>query len=215
MRIEQLGALIVTILELAVFVYGLSRFRKVAVYTQIMIYVAGLMFLLDFAQMMMRFVGISPEVNLITLHLVTLIQYTVFTAFFSSVWKGHPRGRWTGISIVLFAVFWLMAKIFFEPFRSYDTISYGVCSVLMVAFSIWCLLELGLDESVDFLKSARFYLSLGILVYFAGGLFYLLLYKDIFTLALELKVIILSYHWMITVIANLVWMKGISCKQNP
>lgn len=115
---------------------------------------------------------IRGENNLWISHIFTPIEYGLL-AFMLSCWQGNKTfKKLVRLSIPIVILLTISLNLFgVEQTNTFDYISIPVVSVLLAAFSWHILHQMSLHDTGDLLKNHIFWITVGIFIYFSGGLF--------------------------------------------
>ena len=104
----------------------------------------------------------------------------------------------------------IISTIFFEGFMDYPSIANTVLSVIVIIFSlIYFYQMLSRQEFVHIEKQGLFWISAGVLLYFATNVFLFMLFKRILE---EHQEDLYMIHTVTNIIANILFTVGILCK---
>lgn len=147
-------------------------------------------------------------------HIITLLHYCTFMWIFS-VWSENlnvkKAKRW---SILVFVLFWALAKLTLEDFSKYDDITSPIASVILMSVAASIIYSRSLISEVNLFQDTRFLISTGAMIYFAGNLVLsIMVNKMISTISIELTTMLWTLSWTLTFIANLLYAKGFLCQR--
>lgn len=118
--------------------------------------------------------------NLWLFHLHTLLEFVVFIAIYS-MWIPKQKVKISlRISIVLFIIYWILAKIFIEDVSLFDNITSSLNSGLLTIVSGYFLVTLLFEEDKSLIGNYKFWITVGVLVYYSGCLIMFALSNQIF-----------------------------------
>jgi hypothetical protein len=142
--------------------------------------------------------------NIWLFNVFILIDYG-FLAFAFSYWqKSLTMERLLRLSIPVFVLVWLGAKVFHvESFDQMNSFSRSLESLLLIAISLSILSELHEESNFQARRSARFWIGTGVLIYFAGNLIIFATSETGTSLALLWWI-----HATISIVANLCFAAG-------
>ena len=136
-------------------------------------------------------------------HVYTLIEYSLLILVFSFMQKNIKLKRIFRLSIPVFFVLWIGAKLFCEDFSQTDSYSSSLECLLLVAASFGTLYTLGKQYFENIFRDPQFWVGSGVLIYFSGNL-----------LAFALSNTSLNWsfhHSLMTIISNLFYTGGFLC----
>ena len=159
--------------------------------------------------------GYFKKDNRIVYDIFTAVEYAFFILVFSS-WHGKNTFRTAMlVSIPVFLTVWITAKLFVGVSGEFDSIFLSLVSVVFVFISVVTLVKEMRDSEVLLVDNPRFWVSSGVLVYFAGNLFVFALIEQL------LQPSVTRYHsaWLIhtalNVIKNILFSLGFLATGGP
>ncbi|MBD3289530.1 hypothetical protein GF337_12065 [candidate division KSB1 bacterium] len=141
--------------------------------------------------------------NMWLFHIYTLIEYTFLTFILSNWQQVRFSKDILRISILLFALIWVISKFTFENFAVFDKYTSAFSSTLLTGFSLLTLFHIMKDNLGGILHDHRFWVSFAILLYSAG---------NFFTFALA-TLFLWSPHNIIHFLSNLCYTGGFLSKR--
>lgn len=155
---------------------------------------------------------IRGEHNLWLSHIFTPIEYG-FLAYMLSFWQENQAfKKFMRFSIPIVILLIISLNLFgVEQTNTFDYISIPVISVLLAAFSWHILHQMSIHDTGDLLKSHKFWITVGIFIYFSGGLF-------VFAMGIlpqnEALYVIFQVNSVLLIIRNICFVIGL-LYQNP
>ena len=142
---------------------------------------------------------IRQQSNIQVLHIYTLLEYSFLIIVFSYWQKSPSLRRYLLISIPLFALLGISAKIFLEAPTQFDNFTSSVEGAVLVGVSAYTLYGLILEDLGSLYREPRFWVSVAVLVYFSGNL-----------VAFSLRPVIFIgvIHSILNIISNLCYTGG-------
>jgi len=137
--------------------------------------------------------------NLWLFHIYTLLEYSLLMVVFSYWHKIIIIKKSLRVSILIFIIIWIIAKLILEDFNSFDNFTSSLISALLTIIAIYTLVRLAKDYPADIFKRPQFWVSTAVLIYYTG---------NIFTFALSSTVIIWSIHNLLYITANICYAGG-------
>jgi len=115
---------------------------------------------------------IKGEHNLWIAHVFTPIEYGLL-AYMLSCWQENQSfKKFIRVSIPIVILLIISLNLFdVEPTNTFDYISIPVTSLLLAAFSWHILHQMSIQDTGNLLKNHKFWITVGIFIYFSGGLF--------------------------------------------
>lgn len=144
------------------------------------------------------------------LHFYTLFEYSAF-ALILSLWEEDRLRSHLRWSILWFAVIWIAAKIFLESFNEWDNYTSSLESILLIAISTYMLVRLSREEGFSFYKDPKFWVSCGILIYFAGNFMSFAFSNVIMNWYRENQITWLPINSLLNILKNLCFTGGYLC----
>lgn len=144
------------------------------------------------------------------LHFYTLFEYSAFVLILSFWEEGRFRTylRW---SIPWFALIWILAKIFLEDFHEWDNYTSSLESLLLIAISTYLLVRLSREEGFSFYKDPQFWVSCGIVIYFAGNFMTFAFSNVLMMWYQEHKITWLPINSILNIVKNICFTGGYLC----
>ncbi len=171
---------------------GFSRFSKALQYFVI------LLLLVLISESTAFYLGWQKLNNLIVYDVFTAVEYAFLMIVFSNWFE--KRGIRTALlaSIPVFLLVWLYGKFIAGSTDQFDSIFLSVESVVFVFLSVIVLIKEMKDSTVLLVDNPVFWVSSGLLVYFAGNLFVFALIDQLLQPGIE------RFHgaWMIHTVLN-------------
>jgi len=187
----------------AVVVAGILRFSLLR--TEMKILLVFFIFFLA-VNILSLFFSIKLGNNLWFYHFGTLIEFCAFVFVFS-FWQPTKRSRLLlRLLIVGFFVFWLLAKVFIEDFRHFDSFTSSFRGALLVMIALYIVNALFLQEWQKPGKDFRFWVLSAVLIYFTADVVFIALSNLIINLPQFDVVRLWSIHWLIGILANMLYL---------
>ena len=134
--------------------------------------------LVDIVSLLLALADIN---NMVLFHVYTLLEYSFLIIVFSCWQKNNALAKALRISIPVFVLISMGAKIFLEDPLRYDNFSSSFESSILATVSAYTLLKLVGENLESLFTMPRFWVSLAVLIYFTGNLFTFALGSVIFT----------------------------------
>jgi hypothetical protein len=187
----------------AVVVAGMMRFSLLR--TEMRILLAFFIFFL-FVNLSSLFFSIKLGNNLWFYHLGTLIEFCSFVFVFS-FWQPTKKSRLVlRLLIIVFFVVWLLAKIFIEDFRHFDSFTSSFRGALLVMIALYIVNSLFQCEWQKPGRDFRFWVLSAALIYFTADVVFIALSNLIINLPQSDIVRLWSIHWLIGILANMLYL---------
>ena len=156
--------------------------------------------------------------NLWILHIYALIEYIILILVFASWQKERPLlRRLLYGSIWIYTLFWILSKYQLERFESIDQYTHSVSALVFVALSVLTLLdqvrteESFVPSTVPLYGTFRFWVTVGVLIFFSGNTLLFGLGNVIGALAFKDAVAVWTFHWWLNITANICYAIGFLC----
>ncbi len=148
--------------------------------------------------------------NLLVFHIFTLLSYVVLMTAFS-IWAGRRRSRRImQLSIPLFTVWWLVAKLTIEKLSRFDTLTLPLAAMLLVAASVYTLYHLSKSDVLLVHRDPRFWVSAAVMIYYSTGL---ATYAVANAILSDESIMVSAWHirWVLSIVSNLCFGGGLMC----
>lgn len=140
--------------------------------------------------------------NIWLFHLFTPLEYGILVMVFS-YWQKEPLLRLVlRLSIPLFVLICLVNKLFLENLVSFDNFTVSLESSALIMISVFTLFSLYRDNSGLISKDPRFWITVAVLIYFAGNLP---------TFAFANIIALWSIHSILNITSNILFSGGFLC----
>lgn len=200
-----LSAIISNLSNVLPVIAGLLFLFRLSVDLRVLFVFCLLKTLTDLFGLQLALEGVS---NLWLFHISTLMEYLILILVFSFWQKNAHLRKWLRLSIPLFALFWIVAKLTFEDFGGLDNYSAPLANVLLIAVAAYTLYEVNKENVLTFHRMPSFWVACGVLIYYTGNL-------TVFTLGNIVVARGLIKAWYIhsamNIIANLCYAGGFVC----
>jgi len=112
--------------------------------------------------------------NLYLLHGYTILEFNVIALFYAYFFgQFYPRVLVPGL-MVLFTILAIANSIWLQPLSGFNTNASGLAAVLIIGFAVLCFYKMLAElASKRLTQNPVFWINLGLLLYFAGSLFYM------------------------------------------
>jgi hypothetical protein len=146
------------------------------------------------------------------LHIYDLLEYVILILLLAGWQKeaGHPLlQRLLYVSIGLFALLWIVAKVEFESFKRFDQYTHTISALVLVAVSLFTLIDLARNESlsanreVPLYRTFKFWILVAVFSFFSGNTFLFGMGEMIIGLKFKDAVTVWTLHWWLNITANI------------
>jgi len=185
------------------FVAGIAFFRFLQKDRRLLAVFFGIAVLFD---LFLSYTGHHGVNNLWAIHIWTLIEYGFLVYVFSYWHKNKAFRRLLRWSIPVFVMIWVAAKLGgIEDMTHFQNYTRSVGSMILTVASVIILYSLSESVGASIHKSYQFWVSLAVLIYFAGNII-------LFSASNIVLVGSLFFmHSVLNIIANLMYAGGFLC----
>lgn len=150
------------------FVIGIFFYRKLGKDLKIFLLLLAISVIVEAIVDYFAFLKIN---NLWLFNIYFLIDYSFFMIVFS-LWQDNRKIKNTlRISIPVFFIIWLIFLFILGGFLKFNYVARYIECIIFTIVSLYTLYKIGLDGDILVYKDYRFWISLGVLIYFAGNIF--------------------------------------------
>ena len=186
-------------------IMGIYMYKNLSRIMRILLYFTIISLFLNIS---IYYVGFYWKNNLWIFHISTLIEFS-FLAYIFSCWQEKTIIRKIfRAGIFGFAVIWIISKIFFEDFSAVDNYTSSISNAVLTGMSAFTLITSAQDGSKPILSDPRFWVSSGVLIYYAGTFFTLALSNALPQLAISDASAMWAIHNIMAIISYLFYMRG-------
>lgn len=147
-----------------------------------------------------------------TVQLYAVIEYCAIAAVFWVESQNQLFRKFIQGSIYFYLVCWVIAKLTVESFTKYDNYTAPLSSILLVAMGVFMLIELLRENKGSVVQKSLFWISAGIVIYYAGTLPIFAMANFLLRRPLEEFANVWTINWILTIVANLLYSKAYLCK---
>jgi len=163
------------------------------------------------ADVLMMWVIKNYSINLGLMHFYFLIEY-IFVVTIIISWQESSRMKRLFQALLLFyVIFWLIAKLTFEPLNGLYSITASVSSVLLALFAGYTLFIVIGNRVQPLFISHSFWVLLSFIIYFAGTLLLIALQGILVRYSREDIFLAASINWSLKILISLLFTAGILC----
>ena len=131
-----------------------------------------------------------------TSHLYLLLEFLLLGFFYSHILEGVLRKRLMFTIIILFEVYCIINTLFLQSIFEYPAVPQSLSKIFLVTFSILFFYKVMIEARIPNLwKEPLIYINLAVLIYYAGNLFYSLLFNLILDYSREFA-ILTNYYFV-------------------
>jgi hypothetical protein len=141
--------------------------------------------------------------NLWLSHLYNLVEYSLLMVMFSLWQKDRRVEKTIFLSIVFFALFWIIANLYMEPWTEPAIYSNSLSRTIYCVVGLYTLRKISLVSTTLILKDPRFWIISSLLISSTGDLMFYALRGVIADLSHQDLFIAFAIHWILNIITNL------------
>lgn len=151
--------------------------------------------------------------NLWMLQIYSLVSYTLLALLFAHWLQPDPISRLVRYSVLLYGIVWTGAKVFgIEGINDPAHFTHPIASTALVIISSITLYRISHnDTEPHWWNTMRFWVSSGVLLYFAGNVMLFVVLDKIASLRFSDAMTIWSFHWSIDAVTNISYTFGLLC----
>ncbi len=168
-----------------------------------------LLLLTAFTEILETWLFLHKANNLWLSHIYTLMECVCFLVIFY-LWKSRILHKRTMVFIGIgFTILWVISKFSFEPIFRDDTYTSASAKIIEISMAIWILFDVLKDTYSVMKNDERAWISSGIIIYSAGTL---ILFASLTVMPLGLVKSLWIINWVLSIIATLLYARGIWCR---
>jgi hypothetical protein len=146
-------------------------------------------------------------------HAYYLIEY-IFIMSIITVWQeSHRMKRFIQSLMLLYVLFWIIAKFTFEPLNGLYSVTASASQVLLTLGAGYTLFVVIGNRMQSFINYHRFWILLSFVIYYAGTLFVIALRGILLHYSIEKFLLVVSLDWSLKIIFNVLFAIGFLCPQ--
>jgi hypothetical protein len=146
-------------------------------------------------------------------HVYYLIEY-IFIMSIITVWQeSHRMKRFIQSLMLLYMLFWIIAKFTFEPLSGLYTFTASTSQVLLIISAEITLFILIGNRMQPIVNDYRFWVLLSFVIYYAGTLLTIASRGILLHYSIEMLFIVASIDWSLKIIFNILFAIGFLCPQ--
>lgn len=194
----------------AVGIWAPFRWKGSAKAQKVLILFVVEMFVTGFAEVILSYFYMP---NLWLISLSTWVEFILIVIIFYYL-KTKKRDKFllllAGGS---FTLFWLISKLTFEPMSVIGNYTSVVARLLQIYMSVSVLFDILKDTDVHLKNDPRIWVASGIIIYSTGSLLLFILFMDIVKISLELFKLVWHINFILNIVSDLLYARGIWCKK--
>jgi len=154
------------------------------------------------------------QIHLGLVHLYYLVEY-VFIMSIISLWQESQRMKiFFQALILLYGVFWVIAKVTFEPLSGLYTFTGSTSQVLLTICAEYTLFLVVRNQIPPIIKLDQFWVLLSFVIYYAGTLFTIASRGILIHFPVKTLFVFASIDWSLKIIFNILFTVGFLCPQS-
>ena len=153
------------------------------------------------------------QLNMGLVHGYYLIEY-VFIISVITVWQeSHRMKRFFQALMLLYILFWIIAKFTFEPLSGLYSITASTSQVLLTLSAGYTLFIVIGNRVQPLTKDYRFWVLLSFVIYYAGTLLIIALRGILLHYSIGILFLVTSLDWSLKILFNIFFAIGFLCPQ--
>jgi hypothetical protein len=146
-------------------------------------------------------------------HAYYLVEY-LFIMSIISVWQeSHWMKRLFHSLLLLYILFWIVAKVTFEPLTGLYSLTASVSQVILVLSAGYTLFVVIGNRVQPLMNHQRFWILLSFVIYYAGTLMIIALRGILIQYSKEVLFVASSLDWSLKILFNILFTIGFLCPQ--
>jgi hypothetical protein len=175
-----------------------------------------LMFYLVFAlvaDVFLMWFAKARQLHLGLVHVYYLIEY-IFIVSVIFIWQESIRTKRLFQSLLLlYILFWVIAKITFEPLSGLYSITATTSQVLLTLSAGYTLFVVMGNREQPLMNNYRFWVLLSFVIYYAGTLLTIAMWEVLIQYSTEKLFLVSSINWCLKILFNVLFAIGFLCLQ--
>lgn len=189
-------------------VAGLFNRRHLIKPLVLLLLYASIVFAVEVSSVLMIRVFSAPTTTLY--QVFTLIEFILFSMIFYQWQAKGAQQVLTRAIVVLFSVLWVYVELTAHV-TLFDSLVVSVEAVLLVILAVTSLLMLALENTGNVFGNPRFWVSSGVLLYFAGNLIVFAVFNEMSEQKDATALNIWRFHAVLNIIAQAFYMTSYLC----
>lgn len=196
-----LSIYIAQIIEIGTLAVGFYTFRNLP---KIFKFFLAYICVSTFTNLMMYIIPNFFSSNYVLIHIYTPIEFIMIMFFIFHFIKITYTGLVKWFIIILYLIFWTIAKMTIEPLNMMDNYSSSLASGIIVLFTTYVFLKRALITNSSLIKDPVILIFQGTLIYFGGNLFVMALSNLIFLEDVKTISLLWTIHSILHIVFNLI-----------
>jgi hypothetical protein len=190
-------------------VVGLFRYRKMSTPMRLLTALCALAVVNVVTSLILGRMKINNQLIANVYVPVELILIT--SVYYLSTVAGRSKRVLLG-SASLFVFVWLVDVTFFEPLTEMNSTMAAISRLFLIAQSFMMITVVSRESAVQMSKSAVFWVASGVILYSTGTFIVAGLGNRLLEIDVSLFVVAWHINWMLLIMANLLYTKGMLCE---
>ena len=153
------------------------------------------------------------QFNLGLFHAYYLVEY-IFIMSIISVWQeSHRMKRIFPTLMFLYILFWVIAKVTFEPLNGLYSVTASTSQVLLTLSAGYTLFVVVGNRTHPLMNHHRFWVLLSFVIFYAGTLLTIALRGILLHYSLENLFLVTTLDWSLKILFNILFTIGFLCPQ--
>jgi hypothetical protein len=153
------------------------------------------------------------QVTLGLMHVYYLVE-NIFIISIISLWQeSHRMKRFFQSIVIIYILFWIVAKLTFEPLNGLYTTIASVSQVLLALSAGYTLFVVMGNREQPLINNYRFWILLSFIIYYTGTLFIIAMRGILIHYSKEPLLLVTSIDWCLKIIFNVMFTIGFFCPQ--
>jgi hypothetical protein len=167
------------------------------------------MFVIGFVEVMLTY---FHKHNLWLISFSTLAEFILIVIIIYYLKKKEREKSFLLYAGVSFILFWLISKLTFEPFSTFNSYTSVVARLFQIFISVSIFFDILKDTNVHLKNDPRVWIASGIIVYSTGSLLLCILFMEILKISPRLIMALWPINWILVIISDLLYAWGIWCR---
>jgi hypothetical protein len=153
------------------------------------------------------------QLNVELIHAYYLIENVFIMSIIITWQESHRIKRIFQALLLLYILFWIIAKVTFEPLSGLYTFTASTSQILMTIGAQITLLVIVGNRIQPIIKDYRFWVLLSFIIYYAGTLLIIASRGILIHYSVEILFLVNSIDWCLKIIFNILFAIGFLCPQ--
>jgi hypothetical protein len=146
-------------------------------------------------------------------HIYYLTEYFFIISIIIVLQESHRMKRFFQAIMFLYILFWIIAKVTFEPLNGLYTFTASTSQVLLTLCAGYTLFVVIGNKTQSLINDYRFWVLLSFIIYYAGTLLVIALRGILIHYSTEILFLFASLDWSLKILFNILFAIGFLCPQ--